>query len=84
MRRKNDLPNTDINCILVKIKFMNKNLLLIFVLLITAITKAQVPIANFSVSAPSCAGYTLQISDLSTNSPTAWSYTMSGGSPNMS
>jgi hypothetical protein len=78
------LPNINIACILVKTKFMNKILFLFFALIITSITKAQVPVANFSVSGPSCAGSVLQLIDLSTNSPTAWSYTMSGGSPTIS
>ena len=78
------MPNTDIPCTLVKTKFMNKILLLFCALMITATAKAQVPVANFSVSGSSCAGYSLQILDLSTNAPTAWSYTMSGGSPTIS
>ena len=63
---------------------MSKTLILFFALIITAITRAQVPVANFSVSGQSCAGYSLQIFDLSTNSPTAWSYTMTGGTPSIS
>lgn len=43
---------------------------------------AQVPIANFTVTPTTrCANSILQITDLSTNSPTAWSYTMTGGTP---
>ena len=43
---------------------------------------AQVPVANFSVNPnPVCANATLQITDMSTNSPLAWSYTITGAAP---
>lgn len=58
-----------------------KNLLLTIALVSAACLKAQVPVANFSVTSPACSGTTLQITDLSSNSPTAWSYTMTGGAP---
>lgn len=40
------------------------------------------PTANFSINPSSmCAGQTVTITDMSTGSPGAWSYTMTGGSP---
>ncbi len=46
---------------------------------------AASPIANFSVNPnPACVGQTLSITDLSTGSPTSWSYTMTGGAPSTS
>jgi hypothetical protein len=54
-----------------------KGLLLI---LVSLTLRAQPPIANFSMSpTPLCSGHVLQITDLSTGNPTAWSYTISGG-----
>lgn len=42
----------------------------------------QVPVANFTINPTlRCTNSILQITDLSTNSPTAWSYTMTGGTP---
>ena len=43
------------------------------------------PIANFSVTPnPGCAGSVLNVGDLSLNVPSAWSYTMTGGTPSLS
>lgn len=43
------------------------------------------PVANFSFSPnPACVGQTVSIIDLSTGSPGAWSYTMTGGAPTTS
>lgn len=39
---------------------------------------AQVPTAQFTVPASACEGQTVQITDASTESPTAWSYTIEG------
>lgn len=40
------------------------------------------PTANFSISPnPICAGQTATVTDMSTGSPGAWSYTLTGGSP---
>ena len=40
------------------------------------------PVANFSINPnPVCAGQTATITDMSTGSPGAWSYTMTGGAP---
>ena len=40
------------------------------------------PVANFSINPnPICAGQTATITDMSTGSPGAWSYTMTGGAP---
>lgn len=44
---------------------------------------AQAPVANFTIAPnPVCAGQTVQVTDLSTGNPTAWSYTLSGFGPN--
>jgi PKD repeat protein len=44
---------------------------------------AQSPVAGFTVAPnPVCAGQTVQVTDLSTGNPTAWSYTLSGFGPN--
>ena len=51
-------------------------------LCISAELFGQVPVANFTISPTlRCTNSVLQITDLSTNSPTAWSYTMTGGTP---
>lgn len=43
------------------------------------------PVANFSFSPnPACVGQTVSIVDMSTGSPGAWSYTMTGGAPSTS
>jgi len=65
-------------------KIMRRISLLFFGLIIISFTKAHIPVADFTLSGTSCAVYSLQIVDLSTNSPTAWSYTMSGGTPSIS
>lgn len=39
---------------------------------------AQVPTAQFNLAAAACEGQTVQITDNSTDSPTAWSYTIEG------
>src|SRR5437763_145194 len=44
----------------------------------------QVPVASFSINPnPVCSGTInpVQITDMSTNSPTSWSYTMTGAAP---
>jgi len=44
---------------------------------------AQLPASNFTILPnPVCAGQTVQVNDLSTGNPTAWSYTLSGFGPN--
>ncbi len=42
------------------------------------------PIADFNSNTTICAGKTIQFSDLSTNSPTSWSWFFPGGSPSIS
>lgn len=42
---------------------------------------SQIPVANFSVSPTVCSGQTITIFDASSNTPTSWSYTMTGGAP---
>lgn len=42
------------------------------------------PYSDFAVVPNACAGASLSITDLSANSPTAWSYTMTGGTPSVS
>ncbi len=43
------------------------------------------PYANFTVATnPTCIGQTLAISNTSSNSPTSWSYTLTGGTPSIS
>lgn len=58
-----------------------KHLLITCATVFVGLVKGQTPVANFSITSPACSGTTLQITDLSTNSPTAWSYTMTGGAP---
>lgn len=65
--------------------FKQYSLFIVFLLLST-LSKAQVPVANFTLSpSPICSGSVnvVQINDLSTNSPTSWSYTIAqgGGGP---
>ena len=53
-------------------------------LFLSSVAIAQVPTANFSISPnPVCSGtiYPVQITDMSTNSPISWSYTMTGAAP---
>ena len=48
-----------------------------------ATMSAQTPVAGFTiVPNPACSGQTIQVNDLSTGNPTAWSYTLSGFGPN--
>src|SRR5436190_15968819 len=50
--------------------------------LFSFVLRAQVPLANFTISPnPVCSGNVIQITDLSTNSPTSWTYTMGGLGP---
>ncbi len=59
-----------------------KNLLLALPLIFNMKSLAQIPVANFSMNPnPVCAGSPVSITDMSTNSPTAWSYTFTGGAP---
>ncbi len=45
----------------------------------------QAPVANFSIAPnPACIGQTVTLTDMSTNAPTSWTYTMIGGLPNTS
>jgi PKD repeat protein len=66
---------------------MKKNLLTLGISLLSVIpltkTFAQVPVANFSINPnPVCAGANVvNITDMSTNAPTAWSYTLTGAAP---
>lgn len=62
---------------------MKNNLLLAGIaacsLFLSVTSKAQSPTAAFSLSQASiCAGGTIQVSDASTDTPTAWSYTVDG------
>lgn len=63
-------------------KMKNKLLILLGAGLLSFLTPnelaAQVPTAQFTVPANACEGQTVQISDNSTDSPTAWSYTIEG------
>jgi PKD repeat protein len=52
---------------------------------VTNFSTASVPAANFSASATQvCAGSSVTFSDLSTNTPTAWAWTFTGGTPSTS
>lgn len=69
-----------------KINLLKQYSLFIVFLLLSTLSKAQVPVANFTLSpSPICSGSVnvVQINDLSTNSPTSWSYTIAqgGGGP---
>lgn len=56
--------------------------LLLFIIYFTS--KAQVPVANFSIYPnPACEGSNVIITDLSSNGPTAWSYTLAGATPSV-
>ncbi|MBL7933491.1 MAG: hypothetical protein JNL60_16415, partial [Bacteroidia bacterium] len=61
---------------------MKNKILLFVVCLVIVITpfssKAQAPIASFSFTSAVCAGYSVQIVDGSSNTPTSWSYTVVG------
>ncbi len=62
-----------------KIKYLLNSAILFFIFFVSHRAMAQAPVANFSMSPnPACtnAGNGIQITDLSTNSPTAWSYTV--------
>jgi hypothetical protein len=59
-----------------------KSLVLFSLLCSPMIHWAQVPVANFSFSPnPVCAGQVITITDLSTGTPSAWSYTVGGFGP---
>lgn len=47
--------------------------------ILPSIAYSNVPVANFSVNAVLCAGSSYTITDMSSNVPTAWSYTIDGG-----
>lgn len=64
-----------------KMKHLLKKSILATALLFATKGFSQIPVANFSVSPTVCSGQTLTIFDASSNSPTAWSYTMTGGAP---
>src|ERR1051325_525404 len=64
---------------------MKRYILVFSVLLISVALNAQAPVANFSADTNfTCAGQTLGFFDLSTNGPTAWSWTFPGGTPSTS
>ncbi|PBQ32718.1 hypothetical protein CNR22_13350 [Sphingobacteriaceae bacterium] len=44
----------------------------------------SVPVASFVLTSSVCAGQTVALNDLSTNVPSSWSWTMTGGSPSSS
>lgn len=46
-----------------------------------AYTNNSPPVASFTASSANCAGQTITLTDNSTNTPTSWSWTMTGGSP---
>jgi hypothetical protein len=67
---------------------MKKTLLkFITAMLFVAFTKnaaAQVPVANFSINPTTiCTGGTVHITDMSSNTPTSWSYTLVGSTPSV-
>ncbi len=73
---KNPKPKT-------KMKKMKNNVLMLGIsalsLIFTTKVSAQVPTAGFSLSQSTvCVGESVQITDVSTDSPTAWSYTIEG------
>ncbi len=47
----------------------------------TNITTSNPPVANFTASTTDCAGQAIPLTDNSSNTPTSWSWTMTGGSP---
>jgi len=52
---------------------------------ITGVAVSQPPIADFTANSTSvCAGQTINFTDLSSNSPTSWSWSFPGGTPNTS
>src|SRR5262245_13040570 len=66
-----------------KTRIMKNNLLLAGIaacsFFLSVTSKAQAPTAAFSLNQASvCAGGTVQVTDASTDSPTAWSYTVDG------
>src|ERR1051325_6597850 len=64
---------------------MKRYILVFSVLLISVALNAQAPVANFSADTNfTCAGQTLGFFDLSTNGPTAWSWSFPGGTPSTS
>lgn len=53
-------------------------------ILFTSGILAQVPVANFSFTPnPVCAGSSVSFTDMSTNSPVIWSYTLAGATPSV-
>ena len=61
-----------------------KNIKLIQLFLILSVSglAQQAPVANFSIGPqPVCSGQVVQITDLSSGSPTSWSYTVSAAGP---
>lgn len=65
-----------------KNKNLPKRCLLALTLFVSTIGKSQAPVANFTVTPNTiCTGSAniIQINDLSTNSPTGWSYTVASG-----
>ena len=49
-----------------------------------AFVSAAVPVANFSVTATKCSGAPITFSDVSSNSPTSWTWSFPGGTPTSS
>ncbi len=63
-----------------KLKILLSKSLFIVLTIASLRAIALVPVANFSISPiPVCSGNVIQITDLSSNVPTAWSYTIRGG-----
>lgn len=59
-------------------------LLSLFLFVIYFTSKGQVPVANFSIYPnPACEGSNVIITDLSSNGPIAWSYTLAGATPSI-
>ncbi|MEW6468747.1 MAG: gliding motility-associated C-terminal domain-containing protein [Bacteroidota bacterium] len=64
---------------------MKKLILAFAVFSLPFIAKSQAPVANFVADDSTiCIGYTVMFTDLSTNSPTAWSWSFPGGNPTSS
>ena len=47
----------------------------------TAINNGNPPVASFTASSSNCAGQAIPVTDNSTNTPTSWNWTLTGGTP---
>src|SRR5688572_12312316 len=64
---------------------MKKLLLASAIFSIPFFAQSQAPVADFAADDTNiCIGYTVMFTDLSTNSPTTWSWSFPGGSPSSS